>query len=328
MKFLDRTSRRLYWAALSAALLIPAGIATAAGPADGDLYAASGANGINGHLYTLDPATGVVVTDFGELHDALPDDRFGITGLAFDPVSHVLYGATAGNSPTSPRNLVRIDPITAEVFVIGPYGITGSISDITFDPVSGVLYGWQSGGDNVLHTLNLLTGAATPVPGADSSSDFGGGGLAMNSAGDLYVTPDANTQVNPTIAHLNPADGSSIGGATLSPSGFAGDVDHPAVASINAMAFDSSDVLFGLNNNRFGLTHLVLIDPTTGVMTDHGSVPDNMDAIAFFSTAIVPEPASTAAFGAVLVGVGLTWLRRRGPVSRGTALVSACLSKN
>src|SRR5437763_1911252 len=66
-----------------------------------DLFAAggqSGAHGGSGELYILDPATGATITDVGPLNDSSARN-FGMTGLAFDPVSGVLYGSSTAASP-------------------------------------------------------------------------------------------------------------------------------------------------------------------------------------------------------------------------------------
>jgi len=303
MKIPRSVSLVLYLAALTATLVGTGSVATAA-PAHGDLYAATGSGGIDGSLYTLDPSTGAVIANFGELHD-LPGGKFGLTGLAFHPTTSVLYGSTAARSATAPNSLVSVDPVTAEVTVIGAYGITGTLADLTFNPITGILYGWQSGGNHQLHTVNLITGAATPVPGAPATSDAGGGGLAMNALALLYVTPDGQSAANPTIQQLDPSDGSSISGNTLTP-GFVG------TSTINAMAFDPFGTLFGVNTDRGGpaLTHLVTINPATGFMTDVGPSVDNLDAIAFYIAA-VPEAGTTGALAACAVGMGLVWRRSR-----------------
>src|ERR1043166_10039711 len=46
------------------------------------LYAASGTFGVQGILYTLDPATGAVLTTVGPLHDAA-GNNYGMGGLKY-----------------------------------------------------------------------------------------------------------------------------------------------------------------------------------------------------------------------------------------------------
>lgn len=73
------------------------------------LYAAT-AGGGPGELYTLDPGTGAVVTDIGPLND-VAGLNYGITGLAFDSVTGVLYGSVANNNAATRAQLVTINPL-------------------------------------------------------------------------------------------------------------------------------------------------------------------------------------------------------------------------
>src|SRR3954452_2807138 len=81
----------------------------------GTLYAATSAGG-PGELYIINQSTGAVVQNVGPLNDAL-SVNYPITGLAFSPVTGVLYGST-GNSGTVDGKLVAINPATAQVTVI------------------------------------------------------------------------------------------------------------------------------------------------------------------------------------------------------------------
>ena len=106
-----------------------------------DLYASTAGSG-QGELLILDPATGGLITDVGPLNDSTARN-FGMTGLAFDPVSGVLYGSSASGNPdqTTRNQLVTINPATGLVTPIGDFGISASMSDIAFDPITHVLYG-------------------------------------------------------------------------------------------------------------------------------------------------------------------------------------------
>src|SRR5438132_14293677 len=83
------------------------------------LYAASGTFGVQGILYTLDPATGAVLTTVGPLHDAA-NNPYGLAGLKYDPFTGILYGVTSGQSPTNPSYLAIVDPAPALVHPICP----------------------------------------------------------------------------------------------------------------------------------------------------------------------------------------------------------------
>src|SRR5205085_4413632 len=111
----------------------------------------------------------------------------GITGLAFNPMTGVLYGVTVrdvtgGN--TVAGSLVTIDPNTGVATVIGALGFDASshplaAGDISF-AADGTLYGWESRSPFSLCTINLTTGALSTV-GSSGLSSTTGGGLAFSS---------------------------------------------------------------------------------------------------------------------------------------------------
>ena len=153
-----------------------------------DLYAAT-ASGAAGELYKLNQADGSVVQDIGPLNDA-SSVNYGMTGLAFQPSTGVLFGSTANNVPATAAKLVTINPATGLVTVIGGYGVaTGStMTDLAFDPTSGVLYGIGSNGGAHLYSINTTTGAATIV-GSSGLTFTNGGGVAVDSTGTIFGTP-------------------------------------------------------------------------------------------------------------------------------------------
>src|SRR6202011_484153 len=127
-----------------------------------------------GSLYLVNPTT-AATTLIGPLVDTL-GNGYGMTGMAFQPGTNVLYGATSANSPTAPSHLVTIDRTTALVTDIGSFGLgSGTMADITFDRTTGILYGAHSNGDGWLYTINLATGAATKV-GTGTRVNIGGDG--------------------------------------------------------------------------------------------------------------------------------------------------------
>src|SRR5690242_10793419 len=84
------------------------GVLATLGRADASiLYGATSAGG-PGELYILNPATGAMIQDVGPLND-LSSVNYPITGLAFHPITGVLYGST-GNAGTTDALLVTINP--------------------------------------------------------------------------------------------------------------------------------------------------------------------------------------------------------------------------
>src|SRR5262249_15759882 len=162
---------------------------------------------------------------------------------------------------------------TATVTDVGSVGLddNATMSDITFDPTSGTLYG-NSGVTDDFYTINLITGAATSLGPTGVGHTFGGG-LAANPTGTIFGTPrgasrrlftyDKTTGVAPAVALMS--------GAPF----------YTTSDTINALAFGRLGPLFGINSNGQAHTHLITINPTTGVIVDVGPSLDNLDAIAF-----------------------------------------------
>src|ERR1043165_5840759 len=75
------------------------------------LYGSTSAGG-PGELYILNPATGAMLADVGALNDAF-GANYPITGLAFNPVTGLLYGSTGNSVAATAGQLVTINPLTA-----------------------------------------------------------------------------------------------------------------------------------------------------------------------------------------------------------------------
>src|SRR5262245_60627329 len=80
------------------------------------LYGSTSAGG-PGELWIINPANGTAVQDVGPLNDAT-GQNYSMTGLAFNPLTGVLYGSTGS---ISGQSLVAINPATALVTVVGPF---------------------------------------------------------------------------------------------------------------------------------------------------------------------------------------------------------------
>jgi hypothetical protein len=234
-----------------------------------------------------------MVQHIGPLNDA-GSVNYPITGLAFHPITGVLYGST-GNNPASTAGLfVSINPATALVSVIGPFnagpvntsGTPATMADIAFDS-AGNLYGVGSIGGPQLYSINLGNGQATVIGNTGLTSTTGGG-LAINSGGTAYGTPTASrygTYDLGTGAYTNITNPVKPGGG----------------GAYAALDFDGN-VLYGLNSAPGSPppTYLATID-AAGNVTPMGQSVNSLDAIAF----LIPEPgtlllsaiASVACFG-------------------------------
>lgn len=249
------------------------------------LYASTAA-GAAGHLYILDAATGGMLQDIGPLND-VAGANYAVTGLAFHPLTGVLYGSTGNANTAAQGTLVKINPATAQVTVVGAFnagpvnsgGDPSTMADIGFDG-AGNLYGAASIGGPNLYSINTTTGQATLVGANGVSTSTSGGGLAISSGGTFYGTPTSSrfgTYNSGTGAFTNIANPTKPTGG----------------GAYGALDFDGA-VLYGLNvgSGSPPPTALATINTTTGAVTLVGNSVASLDAIAFY----VPEPAALSLF--------------------------------
>ena len=217
------------------------------------VWVASG-NG-DSKLYEIDIATGATIRTVG-------DTGQYFTGLAYNVSTRKLIGTTSPNSAT-PGSVFEIDPQTAVATLIGAHGVDQAIIDLSFSP-SGVLFGWVEPGQDRLVTIDLTTGAATPV------------GPTVNSAGrTIEFTNSGNIALfNLSSATLfDPTTGIPTGTVTL----LDGDGD------INASFRISTGLAYAIKQvgNSGGTRTLVTVDFDTGVTTELGPITVlNASAIA------------------------------------------------
>ena len=287
------------------AALVAAAATLCAGNAGAQLYAATGSNGVNGNLFTINPATAASTLVAPILVGVLP---VSMTGLAVHPTTGVLYGSVAASSPNFGNNLITINRVTGAAVVIGPFGTT--VPDLAFN-AAGTLFGWHRG-SNSLATINLLTGTATSLGASGLAAFSQGGGLAINAAGQGFVSVTGTTPG--TLDSVNTTTGAGVAGPALT--------GAPITDSFPALAFSTTGVLFGVNSNRSGsptTNFLVTINTATGAVTSIGALPGDTDALAFVPLAAVslaPIPTlsewALIMLALLLAGAGAVTIRRRG----------------
>jgi hypothetical protein len=234
--------------------------------------------GMGGALYSVDPTTGksalVAPLRVGGL---IP---VGLVGLAIHPKTGVFYGLTAGIAPEIPRSLVTIDPTTGNATLVGSLGHVGS--DIRFDE-KGTLYAWLDE-ESRIGTVDLGTGAATPI-GNSGYSETLGGGLVIDRAGDIYLSA---TGAAGTLDRLDVKTGQ----ATVGPRLFGA----PYIASVNSMAFSASGTLYAVNSNLGSpaKTSLIVIDKSSGYVKSIGALPNDIDALAFAPSNVASGAATNS----------------------------------
>jgi DNA-binding beta-propeller fold protein YncE len=247
------------------------------------LYGADGANANPATvLMTINTATGATTT-IGPI-------GFAVTGLAFSPVTGILYGSTGAASPVAPNSIITINRFTGAGTLVGATGLGGPVADITFRS-DGTLFGWSEASDDLV-TINTTTGVATVV--SDSGLGTSGSGIAFSGAGALFFAGDSGS-----LHTISPTTGLVTSTVALG-----------APSRMNALAFSGeTGTLFG----TLGGT-LYTIDPTTGTVTTIGATAANIDAIVF---AAGPNPAPTLSewnmilLGLLLAGTAMWAIRKR-----------------
>lgn len=162
------------------------------------LYASKAGPLASSDLYTIDPGTGVA-TSIASMSVAL-------TGMAMDPTTSVMYGATS-NSSNNSRSLVTVDLVTGATTVIGQFLEGASVrqpSDIAFD-ASGQLWGWSSFTGRLLY-IDKATGATRTYGSTFIGSQ--GNGLDFDWQNHLFVMPkgddDTLFAVDTTLPPVTP----------------------------------------------------------------------------------------------------------------------------
>lgn len=265
------------------------------------------ATNVGGGLYAVDLATGAarIVAPL-RIGGAIP---IGLTGLSVHPKTGVLYGITGGFAPSLPKSLVQINPDNGSVTLVGSLGMIAS--DIRFDR-KGILYCWLEE-MNRLGTIDVGTGAATPVPDFPAYGQTLGGGIAVDRDGVVYIS--ANSSAG-SIDTYDPSRKQLTTGPTLS--------GAPFVSSINSMAFSPSGTLYAVNSNLGtpAKSRLVTIDAKTGKVQEVAALPDDVDTLAFGVTtrerSWVEMPTNTRqwTFGGLALAVGLVLGLALGRVGR------------
>jgi hypothetical protein len=228
------------------------------------LYTADGSGAKRSHLRVLDAATGNVVEDVGL-------NGFSITGLAQDPGTGIMYGATSRQDFSNPGFLTTIDKRTGAATLVGDQAPASlnAVSDITFTP-DGTLYGWLEGPDDLV-TIDKATGLATVV--GDSGIVTGGGAIASDSTGNLFLA--ASNDQGP-LRTVNP-----VNGVPTTVSLLKGGNNF----EVAALAFDAQNTLFGisLNTNALSAAKLMTISTLGGAgdITYMSGFGDGLDALAF-----------------------------------------------
>ena len=232
--------------ALSALALPSAAAAQAPPPV---LYAATGQD-TPSQLYTVDPQTGATT--------AVGPIGFAVTGLAVDPTTAILYGATTPLDPTQPETLITVDRATGAGTVVGSFGHI--VADMDFNS-AGELFGWSENVDDLV-SIDKATGAATVV--GNSGRSTRGSGMSFDIQDVLYILPNND---NGPYFTVDTATGGLTQVGTLS------NGPPPAASPIPGASFACDRRTFYAVDNNFGSTpvDLITVDVASGVISTVGS---------------------------------------------------------
>jgi len=195
-----------------------------------------------------------------------------MAGLKYHPTTGILYGATA-NALVNPNSLVTVDPATALVRVIGPFGQV--LTDLAIDPTTGIMYG-ISGFNEKFFTIDVTTGAAIQT-GNTGIGFANGGGFASDRSGALFGFVNFTPTQNPGGLY---SFNKTTGAATLiGPTGLGNLIKAADFSPV-------TNVLYGLEGGGgIDNTHtrwLDTCDVTTGTCTRVALIPlIDLDALAF-----------------------------------------------
>ena len=245
-----------------------------------------GGTSSTGSLYTINPANGAVTLVHALVSASNASLTYGVYGLAFQPGTGTLYGATSSDSPNSPDSLVTINPATGQVTVIGPSGDSNPYTDISFAP-NGTLYGWLigSGGTTAsVAAINLMTGAGTSLGSPQNNVALQWAGLAVNSSGVIYVAANGHFDTPCEVTcdgafwTINPSTGAPTTIGTL--------IGGPGSApTITAQAFSPNGTLYGIEGGFGGaswdLITINLVPPTPAFFTGEVSLGSGVYYLQF-----------------------------------------------
>lgn len=230
-------------------------------------------SGSEGSMYTVDPST-ATLNLIAALH--LGSQSMGLDGLAIHPKTGEMFGITAPTAKVAAASLVRVDPHSGELTLVGALG--HAASDVAFDE-SGALFAWLTDIGQVA-TVDLQTGAATPRGKATALRGIKAG-LASTGKGRAIVAAQGAAG---TLDFVDLASGEIVTGPALKGAPFAD--------QINGLAYSAQGVLYAINTSFAANSpvDLVRIDPKSGIVTRIGPLPTGTDALAFGPRDTAPMP--------------------------------------
>lgn len=181
-------------------------------------------------------------------------------GAAFAGAAHAqLYGLLDDG------NLYSVSTTDGSLTVIGPTN-RASMAGLEFSPNGKLYYVTTIAESNEFGTINVATGAVSPIGSVLPTQFLFEGALAFAPNGDCYGTNIGGAS-EAKLIKINPATADAVEIGIMNP--------PSAQVDINGLAWRSDGVLIGMNRVS---ASLVTINPVTGKIT--GSLPgsENMGA--------------------------------------------------
>ncbi|NER50432.1 MAG: PEP-CTERM sorting domain-containing protein [Symploca sp. SIO1A3] len=252
-------------------------------------------------LYTMtNPCDLVLIDTDAGTQTTIGNLGISVEAMAFNAAGELYASVQPGFCGVhgSASHLARIDPLTANVTVIGSFGF-GDVDAMAFRP-DGALFGVSARTDE-LFEVDLNTGIGTLI-GSVGFPFLGGIEFISNS---LLVGADVTGGRGGPSTFITLDQSTGIG-TSIGPINF---------NTIEGITFGIDGLLYGLSDTLGGGSGAIIsIDPTTGAGTFVQTVSSTgfRDALAsrkLFPSADVPEPTSVLALS--ILGGSLLALRRK-----------------
>ena len=243
----------------------PTGLDIKVDPTGNFVYASDfNTNSIYG--YSIDPTTGGLTAIAGSpfpFPGTTPPFRGNGGPLAIDPSGKYVFYSDAHGSIT----FFNIDGATGALSPTSAAVVDGCVQPMHMlgSPSGRFLYAANLGGNSFcIYSINLSTGALTPLPGSPFSFVVNSlpWGLAMNAGGTFLYSSLSNSQqvagfsVDTTAGTLTQLTGSP----------------YPAGFIPQGIALGAGGQYLYVGNEGNGTISMFKVDPTTGVLSTNGSL--------------------------------------------------------
>jgi hypothetical protein len=171
----------------------------------GEYYMSENPGVGSSNLYTIDPLTGAINSTLPLIYPAT-----GNVATSLEFVGTTLYAGVTMSGGGNPSHLATIDLVSGIVTDLGPMGILAGTGGLAWNGTT--MYTVDSSGVNAtLYTVDLVTGAATPVaPILDAGVAVNLTGLEFGDDGFLYGLQQYQGGLPQNLYRINTVTGTAI----------------------------------------------------------------------------------------------------------------------